>query len=52
MEQPALLEEAPSVKPMPVPTQAHYDLCPECGEALLAREEGCAKCYGCGHSEC
>ncbi len=57
MEQPALLEEA---TPNPVTQMqvsapketAHYDLCPECGQALLAREEGCAKCYGCGHAEC
>ena len=32
--------------------EMHYDICPDCGQALLAREEGCAKCYGCGHSEC
>jgi ribonucleoside-diphosphate reductase alpha chain len=28
------------------------DLCPECGDATLVYEEGCAKCYSCGHSEC
>lgn len=28
------------------------DLCPKCGEAALAFEEGCKKCYGCGYSEC
>ena len=28
------------------------DLCPECGDASLVYEEGCAKCYSCGHSEC
>jgi ribonucleoside-diphosphate reductase alpha chain len=28
------------------------DLCPECGEAALVNEEGCRKCYACGHSEC
>lgn len=27
------------------------NLCPECG-MLLAREEGCQKCYFCGYSEC
>jgi len=26
-------------------------VCPECGSSL-AFEEGCAKCYACGHSEC
>jgi len=29
-----------------------FDICPTCGEASLAHEEGCKKCYGCGYSEC
>ncbi|HEX9008122.1 MAG TPA: vitamin B12-dependent ribonucleotide reductase [Patescibacteria group bacterium] len=28
------------------------DLCPECGQATLVLEEGCAKCYSCGASKC
>ncbi|MBI3361846.1 MAG: adenosylcobalamin-dependent ribonucleoside-diphosphate reductase [Chloroflexi bacterium] len=28
------------------------DLCPECGQAAMVNEEGCRKCYSCGHSEC
>ena len=34
--------------------QAHTnaDLCPECGAAAFVHEEGCAKCYACGHAEC
>lgn len=28
------------------------DTCPECGNNTLIFEEGCAKCYSCGHSEC
>jgi ribonucleoside-diphosphate reductase alpha chain len=28
------------------------DLCPECGHAALVSEEGCRRCYACGHSEC
>lgn len=28
------------------------ELCPDCGEHTLVYEEGCAKCYSCGHSEC
>lgn len=28
------------------------DICPECGSSTLILEEGCAKCYTCGHSEC
>ncbi len=31
---------------------AHKDICPSCGEASLVLEEGCKKCYTCGHSEC
>ncbi len=29
-----------------------YDICPDCGAASLAYEEGCKKCYSCGYSEC
>ncbi len=29
-----------------------YDICPDCGAASLAYEEGCKKCYACGYSEC
>ncbi|MBI4153379.1 vitamin B12-dependent ribonucleotide reductase [Candidatus Woesebacteria bacterium] len=28
------------------------DICPSCGASSLVYEEGCAKCYSCGHSEC
>jgi ribonucleoside-diphosphate reductase alpha chain len=28
------------------------DYCPECGNASLVYEEGCGKCYSCGHSKC
>lgn len=35
---------------------AHYavtgNLCPQCGCNTLIFEEGCKKCYTCGHSEC
>ena len=45
---------------VPVPLQitmvpsahANADLCPECGAAAFVHEEGCAKCYACGHAEC
>jgi ribonucleoside-diphosphate reductase alpha chain len=39
-QQPLLVEES------------DFDLCPSCGEAALAFEEGCKKCYSCGYSEC
>ncbi|MBI2029478.1 ribonucleoside reductase [Candidatus Gottesmanbacteria bacterium] len=35
-----------------LPYSREYDLCPECGSASLALEEGCKKCYSCGYSEC
>lgn len=52
-----IVEETPKVaSPGQQPLFAHkareFDLCPSCGEALLAHEEGCKKCYGCGYSEC
>lgn len=28
------------------------DMCPECGNSTLVKEEGCAKCYNCGYSVC
>ena len=28
------------------------DICPSCGESALVYQEGCSKCYSCGHSEC
>jgi ribonucleoside-diphosphate reductase alpha chain len=34
-------------------TETHlFDICPECGAGAFAYEEGCRKCYACGHSEC
>lgn len=44
MVQPTLMQQ-PAV-------MGHFDICPSCGEANLAHEEGCKKCYGCGYSEC
>lgn len=42
---------------LPLQTEAtaqagSYDICPECGVASYAYEEGCKKCYSCGYSEC
>ena len=31
---------------------SHTDMCPDCGNATLVLEEGCAKCYSCGYSKC
>ena len=40
-----------SLIPPPQP-KGLFDICPACGEASFAHEEGCKKCYGCGYSEC
>lgn len=50
VEQPALMQEA--VAHPQVSTKAIFDICPDCGQALLAHEEGCKKCYGCGYAAC
>lgn len=56
VEQPGLLvDDAPPTAQfisLEGPKEKHFDICKECGQALLAREEGCAKCYGCGYAEC
>ncbi len=33
-------------------THSHADVCPQCGVASFVHEEGCSKCYSCGHAEC
>ncbi len=38
--------------PMKEASHKHADICPECGQSSLISEEGCSKCYSCGHSEC
>jgi ribonucleoside-diphosphate reductase alpha chain len=35
-----------------VSAKKQFDICPSCGEATFVLEEGCKKCYSCGHSEC
>jgi ribonucleoside-diphosphate reductase alpha chain len=45
------IESSGSSLPEPVSLKIG-DLCPECGEATYVNEEGCRKCYSCGHSEC
>jgi ribonucleoside-diphosphate reductase alpha chain len=34
------------------PKTNSHDICPECGTSSFVYEEGCGKCYSCGHSEC
>ena len=48
-------ETTGQVEPQPTLKQIMMkigDLCPSCGEAAMVNEEGCRKCYACGHSEC
>lgn len=33
-------------------TKTVGDICPACGSPALVYQEGCSKCYACGHSEC
>lgn len=42
----------PLLAAVPVATRINADLCPECGSASFVHEEGCVKCYSCGHAEC
>lgn len=62
--QPALSSEEAGTSPTsgvndPVAASAPFnevevkgDICPSCGASALVFEEGCVKCYACGHSEC
>lgn len=36
----------------PAENNSNFDICPKCGVAAFAYEEGCKKCYSCGHSAC
>jgi len=42
----------PIVKDVGAAEAVRANLCPGCGSASLVFEEGCKKCYSCGHSEC
>lgn len=47
-----VMSVAPMQAELPLGGKQKADLCPECGSHTLIFEEGCAKCYSCGHSEC
>ncbi len=56
-EETEAVQEAPAAQqPMfaeaPSSNTNLYDICPECGVSAFAYQEGCKKCYNCGHSEC
>lgn len=50
--------EEKALQPLPFQEASRHaglssmDICPECGSAALALEEGCRKCYSCGYAEC
>lgn len=44
-------EKVATLQELPL-TVKRGDLCPECGQATIVLEEGCAKCYSCGFSKC
>jgi len=51
--EPEAVEATQSTQPAPGQLMMKIgDICPSCGEAALVNEEGCRKCYACGHSEC
>ncbi len=52
-DSPRLVTETTQASLIPPPQpKGFFDICPSCGEASLAHEEGCKKCYSCGYSEC
>ena len=51
-EKPKLVSQATQPSLLASAKPSLFDICPSCGEATFAHEEGCKKCYGCGYSEC
>lgn len=52
IEKPKLVSETTQPSLLAAAKPSLFDICPSCGEATFAHEEGCKKCYGCGFSEC
>ncbi|MBP7832330.1 MAG: adenosylcobalamin-dependent ribonucleoside-diphosphate reductase [Candidatus Levybacteria bacterium] len=52
MDQPLQTEQLPLEADAAIETHSHADVCPQCGVASFVHEEGCSKCYSCGHAEC
>ena len=53
--QEAVNEQPQIVTPVatePAEHKSNFDICPKCGDASFAYEEGCKKCYSCAYSEC
>jgi len=45
------ITEEKEMKKPPEINKSSYERCPSCG-GMMAPEEGCFKCYSCGHSKC
>lgn len=45
-------EQKPLFEAAQASTARDRDLCNQCGQATLVKEEGCMKCYSCGFSKC
>src|SRR3989338_9645787 len=51
--QEAVNEQPQIVTPVatePAEHKSNFDICPKCGDASFAYEEGCKKCYSCAYS--
>jgi ribonucleoside-diphosphate reductase alpha chain len=47
------LQEVSEVQEEAVPAGfVSADMCPDCGNASIVKQEGCEKCYNCGYSVC
>ena len=51
-ENPANHSGANFQPPFSAGVTGNMDMCPDCGNYSLIKEEGCAKCYMCGYSVC
>jgi len=49
---PAVDQGKSSLENVPPKSFGNTDMCPDCGNYSLVKEEGCAKCYLCGYSVC
>lgn len=51
-DDPATVSAGSDSTPAQLTLSVAGDICPSCGSSALVYEEGCNKCYACGHSEC
>ncbi len=51
-QQASLLADDSAAPKAKAEKRVHRDICPQCGNASLIYEEGCARCLVCGYSKC